>query len=50
MELTEQGYGLVEAARTVSGGRRSLATLELALARKLNVERVCVGARGCAGG
>ena len=31
MELTEQGYGLVEAARTVSGGRRSLATLELAL-------------------
>ncbi len=42
MELTEQGYGLVEAARTVSGGRRSLATLELALARKLNVERVCV--------
>lgn len=42
MELTETGRGLVDAARTVSRGRRSLASMELALARKLNVERVCV--------
>ena len=42
MELSEQGKNLVEAARVISGGRRSLATMELALARKLTVERVCV--------
>jgi len=42
MELTETGCGLVDAARAVSRGRRSLASMELALARKLNAERVCV--------
>ena len=42
MELTENGRVLVDAARAVSRGRRSLASVELALARKLNVDRVCV--------
>ncbi len=42
MELTQQGRGLIEAARAVSRGRRSLASMELALSRKLDVERVCV--------
>lgn len=42
MELTAHGQSLVEAARVVSRGRRSLSALELALARKLNAERVCV--------
>lgn len=42
MELTEYGRGLVETARTVSRGRRSLAQVESALARKLGAERVCV--------
>ena len=42
MELTAKGQHLVEAARTVSRGRRTLTTVELALSRKLNVERVCV--------
>ena len=42
MELTDGGRMLVDAARAVSRGRRSLASMELALSRKLNVERVCV--------
>ena len=42
MELTEYGKGLVEAARMVSRGRRTLSQVELALSRKLNAERVCV--------
>ena len=42
MELTEQGQNLVETARVVSGGRRTLAAVELSLSRQLNVERVCV--------
>ena len=42
MELTDDGRVLVDAARAVSRGRRSLGSMELALARKLNVERVCV--------
>lgn len=42
MELTPHGQNLVEAARTVSRGRRTLAATELALSRKLGVERVCV--------
>lgn len=42
MELTDFGRGLVETARTVSRGRRSLAQVELALSRRLHVERVCV--------
>lgn len=42
MELTERGCGLVETARAVSRGRRSLSSMELALSHKLGVERVCV--------
>jgi len=42
MELTEYGRGLVDSARMVSRGRRSLSSMELALARKLDVERVCI--------
>jgi len=42
METTAYGRGLVETARTVSRGRRSLAQMELALSRRLGVERVCV--------
>ena len=42
MELTAHGESLVEAARVISRGRRSLSALELTLSRKLNVERVCV--------
>ena len=42
MELTEYGRGLVETARAVSSGRRSLSQVELALSRRLGVERVCV--------
>ena len=42
MELTDHGKTLVETARTVSRGRRSLAQMELALSRRLDVERVRV--------
>lgn len=42
MELTDGGRMLVDAARAVSRGRRSLGSMELALSRKMNVERVCV--------
>lgn len=42
MELTAHGESLVEAARIISRGRRSLSALELTLSRKLNVERVCI--------
>ena len=42
MEVTGAGSALVSAARAVSHGRRSLAAMELALARKLHVDRVCV--------
>jgi len=42
MELTGFGSGLVETARTVSRGRRSLSQVELALSRRLGIERVCV--------
>lgn len=42
MELTERGRALAETARTVSRGRRSLASMELTLSRRLGVERVCV--------
>ncbi len=42
MALTERGRSLAEAARKVSRNRRSLASLESALSRKLGVERVCV--------
>ena len=42
MELTPQGQGLVEAARTVSSGRRTLSGIELSLSQMLGVERVCV--------
>ena len=42
MELTPQGQSLVEAARAVSGGRRTLSGIELTLSQMLGVERVCV--------
>ena len=42
MEITDYGRSLVETARAVSRGRRSLAQVELALSRRLGVERVCV--------
>jgi len=42
MELTAQGRALVDTARAVSRGRRSLSSMELTLARKLDVERVCI--------
>lgn len=42
MELTDYGRSLVDTARAVSKGRRSLSSMELALARKLDVERVCI--------
>lgn len=42
MELTEYGRGMVDAARMVSRGRRTIASMELALSHKLDVERVCV--------
>lgn len=42
MELTDFGRGLVDAARAVSRGRRSLSSMELSLARLLGVERVCI--------
>lgn len=42
MELTQQGESLVDAARVVSRGRRSLSAMETSLSRKLKVERVCV--------
>ena len=42
MELTPAGQNLVEASRVISRGRRSLSSMELALSRRLGVERVCV--------
>ncbi|MBR3794707.1 MAG: hypothetical protein IKK34_01585 [Clostridia bacterium] len=42
MTLTAQGRSLLEPARAVSRGRRSLASMELSLSHKLGVERVCV--------
>ncbi|MBQ8618275.1 MAG: hypothetical protein IJ418_12330 [Clostridia bacterium] len=42
MELTDYGCSLVDTARAVSRGRRSLSSMELTLAHKLDVERVCV--------
>lgn len=42
MELTQQGQNLVETARAISGGRRTLSGIELTLSQRLNVERVCV--------
>lgn len=42
MEITDYGRGLVETARSVSRGRRSLSQIELELSRRLGVERVCV--------
>ena len=42
MELTDYGRSLVDTARAVSRGRRSLASMELALSHKLDVERVCI--------
>lgn len=42
MEIREEGRVLVETARAVSRGRRSVQSMELTLSRKLNIERVCV--------
>ena len=42
MEICEEGRALVETARAVSRSRRSIQTMEQTLARKLNIERVCV--------
>lgn len=42
MEITERGRAMVQAARLVSKGRRSLSSVELELSRRLNVQRVCV--------
>lgn len=42
MEVTERGRTMVQAARVVSKGRRSLSAVELELSRRLNVQRVCV--------
>ncbi len=42
MAVTAQGQAMVETARTVSRGRRTLTVAEAALAQKLGVERVCV--------
>jgi len=42
MELTEHGRNLMETARAVSRSRRTLSSVEAALAHRLNVERVCV--------
>jgi len=42
MTLTPLGQSLVDSARTVSQGRRSLSSMELTLSRRLGVERVCV--------
>lgn len=42
MEITAQGKALTQTARIVSRERRSLASVELKLSRRLNVQRVCV--------
>lgn len=42
MEITERGRAMVQAARVVSKGRRTLSSVELEISRKLNVQRVCV--------
>lgn len=42
MMLTPQGESMVDTARAVSRGRRSLSAMEIALSRRLGVERVCV--------
>ena len=42
MEMTGYGRSLIDTARAVSRGRRSLSSMELALARKLDAERVCI--------
>ncbi|MBQ4608354.1 MAG: DNA-binding transcriptional regulator [Clostridia bacterium] len=42
MEITEQGRQLIGTAKAVSRGRRMLSSLELALSRRLGVEKVCV--------
>jgi central glycolytic genes regulator len=42
MEISEEGRLLVDTARAVSRGRRSVQSMELTLSRKLNIERVCV--------
>lgn len=42
METTAYGRSLIDTARAVSRGRRSLSSMELALSRKLDVERVCI--------
>lgn len=42
MILTAQGQSLIEPARLVSRRRRSFASIEQALSRKLNIHRVCV--------
>lgn len=42
MTLTPEGERLTDAARTVSRGRRTLQSMEQALARKLGVARVCI--------
>lgn len=42
MEISAAGHALVDAARSVSRGRRSVQSMELTLSRKLNIERVCV--------
>lgn len=42
MELTAQGQRLVDTARAVSRGRRTLQSMEQTLARKLGAERVCI--------
>ena len=47
MTLTPAGERLTDAARTVSRGRRTLQSMEQALARKLGVERVCIVSGNC---
>ena len=42
MELTAQGLRLVDTARAVSRGRRTLQSMEQTLARKLGARRVCI--------
>ena len=42
MEISDEGRMLVETARVVSRGRRSVQSMEGTLSRKLNIERVCV--------
>ena len=42
MEISDAGQVMVETARAVSRGRRSIQAMEMTLSRRLGIERVCV--------